>query len=415
MEQARGDGVGRSDGGTILTFSLIALLAGQVTAILADRLNNIALIGLLSEHTDRFAQAGSTFELSKLALAMTLPALILGPLAGAYVDRSSRRRVLVASDVVRGAAALAIPLLQPALPFWTVYGMVALLYIGGLFFVPARCAIVPEIVARPNLLRANSLITLGSTLATIAGFSLGGILVTRAGWRTALVADAACYFLSASALAMLPASPAAPGEKRGPAYFSAIAGAVREVRRLAGARMGIVIPPLIVAAGSATYVLGVAMIEKRFEHGTMAIGFLTSLAGVGMAAGGYLTATFLKGPSRERVMLGAALIAIASLAAVAFTGQVIVVAAGILIAGFAAGPVFVVSETAIQEEATHRRQGTTFAVRDALMRLASAGAAVVAPLVGALVGLRPALPIVLAALLVTVALSAALTRPSRAA
>ena len=410
MEQARGDSIGRSSGGTIITLSLLALLAGQITAILADRLNNIALIELLSEHTDRFAQTRSAFELSKLALAMTLPALVLGPLAGAYVDRVSRKRVLVASDVVRGLAALAIALLQPALPFWTVYGMVAVLYIGGLFFVPARCAIVPEIVARANLLKANSMLTIGATVATVVGFGVGGIVVTRAGWRTALVADAASYFVSAAAFALLPASQRSAGPKRDLPYVRAIASAVREVRRLAGARMGVVVPPLVVAAGTATYVLGVAMVEKRLEHGTMAIGFLTSLAGVGMAAGSYLTAKFLKGPRRERVTLGAAFVAIASLAGVALTGHVVVVGAAILIAGIAAGPVFVASETAIQEEATRNRQATTFAVRDSLMRLASAGAAVLGPAVATLVGLGPALPILLAALLLATAASPILTR-----
>ena len=60
-------------------------------------------------------------------------------------------------------------------------------------------------------------------------------------------------------------------------------------------------------------------------------------------------------------------------------------------AGFAAGPVFVSSETAVQEEATHRRQATVFAVREMLMKLAIALAATTAAAVATLIGLRPAL------------------------
>ena len=143
----------------LFTISFSALLAGLVMSIFADRLNNIALIELLSEETGRFADTGSTFELSKLALAITVPAILLGPYAGALIDRMDKKRVLIISDVVRGLAAAAIPFLRPHLPLWTVYGAVAVLYLSSLFFMPARCAIVPEIVPRGGLLKGNSMLT----------------------------------------------------------------------------------------------------------------------------------------------------------------------------------------------------------------------------------------------------------------
>ncbi|MFC1800409.1 MFS transporter, partial [Candidatus Eisenbacteria bacterium] len=146
---------------SLFTISFTALLAGQIVSILGDRLNNIAMIELIATETGRFAEAGSTFELSKLALAMTLPALAFGPFVGAYVDRVSRKRVLILTDIIRGLAVLAIPFMRPALPLWTVYGMVAVLYLANLFFLPARCAIVTEIVSREKLIRANSLLSLG--------------------------------------------------------------------------------------------------------------------------------------------------------------------------------------------------------------------------------------------------------------
>ena len=61
---------------SLFTISFTALLVGQIVSILGDRLNNIALIEMLSIETGRFATPGSTFELSKLALAMTVPAIV---------------------------------------------------------------------------------------------------------------------------------------------------------------------------------------------------------------------------------------------------------------------------------------------------------------------------------------------------
>lgn len=391
----------------LFSLSFTAVLVGQITAILADRLNNIALIELLSIETGRFAETRSAFELSKLALAMTLPAVLLGPLAGAYVDRVRRRRVLIVSDVVRGFVALAIPFLRPALPMWTVYGAVALLYLSGLFFIPARCAVVPEIVSRARLLKANSMLTLGATVATIVGFGAGGLVVMQAGWKAALVIDAVCYFLSAAAFALLKptVSPPAQGHQARIPYFGAVGAAIREVRALPGARVGVVIPPLVVVAGTAAYVLGVPLIENRLEQGTLVVGLLTGLVGLGMAVGSYLTGTLLRGASREKTALVAACASVVSLALAGLTQQILLVGAAVMAAGIAAGPVFVASETAIQEQVKSYRQATTFAVRDTLMKIASAVSAVLAPAVATAVGLRPAMVLLLAAVLPLIGLS----------
>ena len=392
----------------LLTVSFTALLAGQVISILGDRLNNIAMIELIAVETGRFHQSGSAFELSKLALAMTLPSLVLGPLVGAFVDRVSRKRVLIISDLARGLAVLAIPLLRPALPMWTVYGMVALLYFANLFFLPARCAVVSEIVERGNLLRANSLLSLGATVATIAGFGLGGILVTHTGWRVAFVIDAITYFLSAASLAML--APRAPAESascvHGRPYIGAIREAVAQLRHLAGARTGVLIPPLLTAAGTVAYVLGVALIESGTPRGTMRVGFIISFAGAGMALGCYLTGRLFRGISRQRVAFGAAAVAVLALVGVAITRRFMVMGLAATVAGLAAGPVLVTSETAIQEEAAPRRQATVFAVRDMLMKLGSALAALAAPAVGAVLGLGPAMGLLLCLLLIPLGLIA---------
>jgi predicted MFS family arabinose efflux permease len=370
---------------------------GQIVSILGDRLGNIALIEMISIETERFATPGSIFELSKLAAAMTLPAIILGPLAGAYIDRVDRKRVLIVTDVIRGAAVLAIPFLRPALPLWTVYAVVAMLYVANLFFLPARCAIVAEIVSQKSLIKANSLLSVGATLATILGFGVGGVLASRAGWRAALYIDSVTYFVSAGALAFI-TTRVIPQESQPTAhvpYIRIIKDALGEIRKTAALQAGVLAPSLLAVAGAAVYVLGVAIVEGMSPEGTMHVGFLVGLAGAGMAAGCYVTGKALHGIRRARLVVTGTALAILSLIVIGVVDRLIPMGIAVTAAGFVAGPVLVSSETSIQEETPHRRQATVFAVRDMLMKIAIVAAAALAAAAGTRLGLETALVVIL--------------------
>ena len=377
----------------LFTVSYVALLAGQIVSILGDRLNNIALVELIAEETGRFSQSGSTLEMSKLFLAFTLPSLILGPLVGAYVDRANRKRTLIATDIIRGLAVLAVPFMRPALPLWTVYGMVAVLYFANLFFLPARCAIVSEIVPRERLMKANSGLTIGATVASIVGFFVGGMIAAKAGWRFALYIDSATYFVSAAALAFI--RPALGGAQhvehaRSP-YTETMKQALRVVKRSAAARLGVISPAILVLAGTTAFVLGTAMIERMHAEGTMYVGFIAGVAGLGMAAGSVLTSARFHSTKRARIIRTWVPAVIVPLAILAVTRNLWFIGLGVALAGFAAGPVFVTSETGVQEDTPMRRQATVFAFRDMLMKVSALVAAWLAGLAPTLMGERPAI------------------------
>jgi DHA3 family macrolide efflux protein-like MFS transporter len=386
----------------IFTISFTALLVGQIVSILGDRLNNIALVEMLSIETGRFAARGSAFELSKLALAMTVPAIVLGPLAGAYIDRVDRKRTLIVTDLIRGAAVLAIPFLRPALPLWTVYGVVAALYVANLFFLPARCAIVAEMVSKNSLIKANSILSLGATVATIVGFGAGGVLASRAGWRAAMFIDSATYFASAGALTLIRTRAVLPESQ--PAvhapYIRIIRDAMSEIRSTAAVRVGVLVPSLLAVAGAAVYVLGVAIVEGMSPEGTMHVGFLVGLAGAGMAAGCYVTGKAFHGFSRARIAITGTVLAIIPLILIGVVDRLVPMGIAVIAAGFVAGPVLIASETVIQEQTPQRRQATVFAVRDMLMKIAIAVAATLAAVAGTLIGLDTALVVILGACLV---------------
>jgi DHA3 family macrolide efflux protein-like MFS transporter len=396
------------------TFSLggsfKALFAGQVSSIFGDRINNIALIEIIAMRTSRFADTGSIFELSNLTLAMTVPSLLFAPFAGALVDRVSRKKVLVTANTLRGLAVMSILFLRPNVPLGTYYGIVAFLYVMNLLYVPARCAVMPEIVPREKLLRANSILTAGATVAAIAGFVIGGIVSTKLGWRTAIFINALAYLGSAGAMALVKLrerGPVAVGQEHHLPYFRSIAAGAAEIVRSAKVRLSVLAPPLVIIAGTVAYVIGVPNIEGLSADATMHIGFISGLAGAGMAAGSYMAMRVLSGVSRSVISGTCTALVCVVLSAFGFTTSFAVLGATAVLAGLAAGPVYVSSETTIQEESTEKRRATVFAFRDMLMKGVAAGTAPLAGLLDVELGTRNAILLLLA---ITLAVSILATR-----
>lgn len=113
--------------------------------------------------------------------ANTLPAMVLGSLAGAWADRWPKRAVMVSSNGLRALLALAVPLMLIPGPSWLglswgYWGLLVLTFLESCltqFFAPAEQATIPLLVERPLLLPANSLYTATTMAATIVGYAIG--------------------------------------------------------------------------------------------------------------------------------------------------------------------------------------------------------------------------------------------------
>ena len=123
----------------------------QTISLFGDRLNNFSLAALIN----RFAENPS-LTLSKLSLAMYLPLFILAPLVGILLDKLDKRWVIVLPDIARGIIVLLIPLffLRTG-SFLPVFALVFILSTGNLFFLPAKSALIPELVPHDKLVKTN--------------------------------------------------------------------------------------------------------------------------------------------------------------------------------------------------------------------------------------------------------------------
>lgn len=144
----------------------------------------------------------SVVSVGVLGAVVWLPWLVVGLPAGAWVDRLSRRRVMIWCDVVSLVALATVPV-AASLGVLTL----AQLYIVGLvtgtakvFFVTAYRALLPAIVAERSLLDANARLQGSESAALTAGPGLGGVLVQLAGAANAVLADVVSFAVSLGCL-----------------------------------------------------------------------------------------------------------------------------------------------------------------------------------------------------------------------
>ncbi len=359
--------------------SFRALWLGQFVSIFGDRLHYLALLALIME---RARDPGNPApELALVPAVSFLPTILIGPLAGAMVDTWDTRRVLVVSDFLRGIIVLLmIPAaLHGGLP--AVFGLVFLLYLANSFFLPARSAILPDLVAEDELVEANSLATLAGVVATIAGSALGGLLVERTGWRWGFGIDAVTYFVSVVFLAMLKTRPRErpPGHKSWSEVYSALGRDVKEGARLTVHNRFVLGPILALVllwvAGGALHVAGTVLLRQRMSGFVSGTGGVLSAVGFGMVAGTLLTAW--RG-SRRPPRLGMALgLAGTGVALLLFTRAVSLPAllSVAFVAGIFVAILLVTTESAVQAAVGVEARGRVFALRDFSTRVAVLAAA----------------------------------------
>ena len=147
--------------------------------------------------------SGSATLMGLLLTLSTLPGVVLGPLAGTFVDRHSRKNTIVVSDILSGLCVLGVA----ALHFQGVGPRVliaALLVASGLigaiqaFFRPAITAAIPDIVSTERLQGANSLYMLSGQLSTILGQGAGGLIYATLGAPVLFLIDGVSYLFSAA-------------------------------------------------------------------------------------------------------------------------------------------------------------------------------------------------------------------------
>jgi len=169
------------------------LWSAQLVSTIGTALTDLAA-GILV-----FRLTGSALSVGLMFMATSIPTLFIGLIAGVFVDRYDRRKIMVIADVLRAAIAFSIPFLI-GLNIALLYLAVAAVSSISQFFNPANDAVLPEVASDEELAAANSWIMISSFGSTSIGFALSGLLATAFDIRWAFWLDALTFLFSAGCL-----------------------------------------------------------------------------------------------------------------------------------------------------------------------------------------------------------------------
>lgn len=248
----------------------MALITGQFVSRAGDALFSLASVWLVLDLTNNNPLASSA------ALAVEfLPFLLFGLVAGAYVDRWDRRRIMIAADTIRGAVTLAVPLLAAAgrLHVWHVFAVSFLLSSFGRLFHPARQAVMPDLVEASQLVRANAVAEGTGQAAWIAGPALGGVLVAMVGAANVYYLDAASFFFSAATLLLVRPRPYLRA-RTGTSLRQELVDAIHYVRERAILRTTLLVGVVGIVAFAPVPALLPVLVRGHFGAGSRELGAL---------------------------------------------------------------------------------------------------------------------------------------------
>ena len=144
-----------------------------------------------------FRLTGSALSVGLMFVATAVPTLVVGLIAGVFVDRYDRRKIMVIADLLRAAVVVSIPVLI-TINIALLFIAVALVSTISQFFNPANDAVLPEVASDEELAAANSWIMISSFGSTSIGFALSGLLATAFDINWAFRLDALTFVFSAA-------------------------------------------------------------------------------------------------------------------------------------------------------------------------------------------------------------------------
>ncbi len=395
-----------------------------------DWLGFLAQTSLASSLESGNGYLRQNFSVGVVVFFRLLPAVALGPLAGAFADRFDRRRMMVVADIARFSLYVSIPIVHT---LWWLLAATFLIETMSLFWIPAKEASVPNLVPPERLEQANQLsllTTYGSAPVAALVFSaltlFTGVLARAIPFFTTNRVDLALYFDGATFLVsaltifslreislygratarpaiIVPSvlgEPAGLGESAadllaepighltaGPSLGRSIVDGWRFIGETALVR-GLVIG-MLGAFAAAGVVVGLAKIYVRdLGGGDPAYGALFGSVFVGLAAGMFLGPRFLRGLSRRRLFATSIAASGVLLAGTAIVRNLVLVVLGALVMGACSGVAWVTGYTLLGLEVEDSKRGRTWATLQSLMKIDLLIMVAAGPFVSGAIGLH---------------------------
>jgi MFS transporter, DHA3 family, macrolide efflux protein len=249
---------------------------------LGDALHYIALMWFAFD-------AGGPLGVVAVRLADSIPAIVFGLHGGLAADRWSRKRLMIGSDLVRGAVLVPVAIagIAGSLPLWALVVASFVLEASTSYFAPAYGATIPTLVDRQNVQRANALVQATAQALSIGGWALAAAFLTFMPVSVFFAVNAVSFFVSAALIVRI-----RRGYEHDPhAEAPRIREGIDALRPRPTLAVGVVVLGIAVTITAGSWIGGVpTLIRDALHHG--AGGFSIVMAGyaVGSIVSGLLLA-----------------------------------------------------------------------------------------------------------------------------
>ena len=341
------------------------VLAGQGLSFLGSSLTNFAL-GVWA-----FQRGGMVSDFTYIAIAATLPGLVLGPFLGACIDRWDRRRTLLGAQLCGALSMVLLAVLYWAgnLEVWQIVLIVPIGSVCAMVLQVGFSSTLTMVLSKEQLPRANGVMGLTFGTIMLASPLLAGVILDSIGMRGIFLLDVVSFVFGIGTLAVI----SFPGNKKDPDHYALKASSVvaeliegwRYLRSRKGVAGTLALFSLIVFNLSLIQVLILPLV---LSIGTRTdLGFIQSVGGAGILAGGAVMVIW-KGPERKMLaILGAAFFMAVILSILPLFTTIAIIAAGAFLIMFAAPVANVSSKTLWQKKTDPAFQGRVFSLRNTVL------------------------------------------------
>jgi MFS family permease len=371
-------------------------LARTRDALRSHDFRKLFAIRLVSQSADGFFQAAlvasvifnpekqsTAVGFAIATLLISLPFSVLGPFTGVFIDRWSRRRILVVAPWIK-AAVVGLALFNPRTAPLPFYLGVLLVFSVNRFYLATAVAVVPRLVPTEDLLMANSISTVGGTVALLAGVFVGGWVSDVFGNVPVIVAAGAMWLVGSLIASRIttsltphrrPTTAVSDEIRRVAGEFADGIGRLARTPRAVGPITSITLDQL---GQGIVLVLSLFVFRERYKEGVGSFSNLIGAGGLGVLVGILTVGKLEERFTKERIVAEGFVVGGVSLLALSLhlTGLTV------LLGSFAVGLTFawkkIPVDTMVQEAIPDGYRGRVFAVYDVSYNLSRVLAAFIA-------------------------------------
>ena len=366
---------------------------GGLISMIGDWVLFIALPIYIYQLTD------STLATSGMFVAAILPSLVLGSVAGVFVDRWDRKRTMLVANLVFALIVLPLFALRSADWVWVAYVVSFVQSSVSQFFRPAENAFLPRLVPEQDLLAANSLNALNNNLARLIGPALGGAVMARFGLDAVVLIDSSTFLAAAGLTALIRTSgeveketsdAVAVAQRSWQKVWSEWTGGLGLLKRNRGIAALLVIDAVSALGEGVFSVMFVVWVHDVLDGGSRELGWLMSAQAVGGILGGVLLGSVARRHAPVRVFgLGSIAFGVLDLALFGYPLFLSGVWIGIILIGLVGIPTIATGAgfmTMMQQAVQDAYRGRIFGIRGTMAGLLQLTGTLIAGILGGAAG-----------------------------